>query len=232
MNTPRNKHILVIEDDEDVQELLRYNLVRAGYRVTSSARGEHGLRLAMTENPDLILLDIMLPGMSGLEVCRQLRREPKTALLPIIMVTAKNDESDIVTGLELGADDYVTKPFSVNVLLSRVHAALRVPVSREYDPGSDIRVAELLISPRRHRVEFEGKHVPELTVTEFRLLHFLASRPGWVFNRQQILDAVRGEDAFVTERAVDVQMVGLRKKLGPRRNFIEAVRGVGYRFRG
>ena len=225
------KHILVIEDEEDVIELLRYNLTREGFGVATATRGETGLQAVLQKRPDLILLDLMLPGMNGLEVCRQLKKDPKTAGIPIIMVTAKSEESDVVAGLQVGADDYVTKPFSVKVLVSRVRVVMRRQQSESYDPKTELHVRDLEISPSRFRVTVNGKPVEGLTVTEFRLLHLLASRPGWVLSRQQILDAVRGEETAVTERAVDVQIVGLRKKLGPRADCIEAVRGVGYRFK-
>ena len=229
--TADKKHILVIEDEEDVLELLRYNLTREGFSVATATRGEEGLKAVAQRRPDLIILDLMLPGLSGLEVCRQLKRDPKTAAIPIVMVTAKGEEADIVAGLEIGADDYVTKPFSTGVLISRIRVTLRRQPSQVYDSKTELHIRDLEISPSRFQVLAKGGRVDGLTVTEFRLLHFLGSRPGWVLNRQQILDAVRGEDVAVTERAVDVHVVGLRKKLGPRADYIEAVRGVGYRFR-
>lgn len=225
------KHILVVEDEEDVLELLRFNLTREGFSVATATRGEEGLKAVAQKRPDLILLDLMLPELSGLEVCRQLKKDPKTAGIPVIMVTAKDAEADIVVGLEVGADDYVTKPFSVKVLISRIRVVLRRQQLQSYDPKAELHIRDLEISPGRFLVLARGKPIEGLTLTDFRLLHFLASRPGWVLNRQQILDAVRGEDVAVTERAVDVQMVSLRKKLGPRADYIEAVRGVGYRFK-
>jgi two-component system alkaline phosphatase synthesis response regulator PhoP len=225
------KHILVVEDEEDILELLRFNLVKEGLSVATATRGEDGLKAVTQKRPDLILLDLMVPGLNGLEVCRLLKRDPKTSGIPIVMVTAKSDEADIIVGLEVGADDYVTKPFSMKVLISRVRVTLRRQQSQAYDPKTEVRIRDLEISPSRFQVFARGKAIDGLTLTDFRLLHFLASRPGWVLNRQQILDAVRGEEVAVTERAVDVQMVSLRKKLGPRADFIEAVRGVGYRFK-
>jgi two-component system phosphate regulon response regulator PhoB len=174
----------------------------------------------------------MLPGMDGLEVCRTLKKESRTERIPIIMVTAKGDEADVVTGLEMGADDYVTKPFSPRVLLARVKAVLRRPARTKVpEPGSApmIRLYDLEIDPGRHRATVKGKLI-ELTSTEFTLLYFLASRPGWVFTRYQIVDAVHGSDYPVTDRSIDVQIVGLRRKLGPAGKYIETVRGVGYRF--
>jgi two-component system phosphate regulon response regulator PhoB len=225
------KHILVVEDEEDVLELLRFNLTREGFSVAATTRGEDALEAVARKRPDIILLDLMLPGLSGLEVCRQLKRDPKTAGIPIVMVTAKGEEADIIVGLEVGADDYVTKPFSIKVLISRVRVTLRRQQSHAYDPKTEVHIRDIEISPSRFQVLAKGKAIEGLTLTDFRLLHFLASRPGWVLNRQQILDAVRGEEVAVTERAVDVQIVSLRKKLGPRADYIEAVRGVGYRFK-
>jgi two-component system, OmpR family, alkaline phosphatase synthesis response regulator PhoP len=224
------ERILVVEDEEDIQELLRYNLVKEGYRVTTADSGEAALAAIRAEPPHLVLLDLMLPGMGGLEVCRALRNNPKTMHLPVVMLTAKSEESDVVIGLELGADDYVTKPFSPKVLVARVRACLRR--KRQEVPADQAPVAAgpLLIDPVRHAVSVDGAPV-DLTATEFQVLYFLARKPGWVFTRQQIVDAVRGEDYAVTERSVDVQMVGLRRKLGACAEYIETLRGVGYRFR-
>ncbi|MEI6563078.1 MAG: response regulator [bacterium] len=225
------KHILIVEDEDDILELERYNLTREGFSVAAVSRGEDTLKAVTQKRPDLILLDLMLPGMNGLEVCQKLKADPSTADIPIIMVTAKGEESDIIVGLELGADDYVNKPFSIKVLISRIRVALRRQPIKAYDQKHGLRVGDVEINPSRFQVKIKGKPIVGLTVTEFHLLHFLASRSGRVMNRQQILDAVRGEDIAVTERAVDVQMVGLRKKLGSAADYIEAVRGVGYRFR-
>ncbi len=222
--------ILVIEDDEDIQELIKYNLAKEGYQVVSADTGENGLDVARVEKPDLVVLDLMLPGIDGLEVSKLLKADSTTANIPIVMVTAKGEESDIVTGLELGADDYVTKPFSPKVLIARIRACFRRNAQRPVDQNSVIKINELVIHPGRHEVLISGKPV-KLTLTEFKLLHFLASRPGWVFTRYQIVDAVRGEDYVVTDRTVDVQVVGLRKKLRGYGKHIETVRGVGYRFR-
>lgn len=221
--------ILVIEDEDNIQELIRYNLAREGYQVLCASSGEKGLQTARAENPDLILLDLMLPGLDGLDVCRELKREALTRGISIIMVTARGEESDVVTGLELGADDYVIKPFSPRVLLSRVKAVLRrrhAPVTGESDA---IRIHSLIIHPGRHEVLLDNQKL-DLTFTEFSILHILASRPGWVFTRGQIVDAVRGEGHAVTDRSVDFQIVGLRRKLGEHSDYIETVRGVGYRF--
>jgi two-component system phosphate regulon response regulator PhoB len=223
-------HILLIEDDEDIQQLVEYNLLKEGYRVSCTETGEEGLELVGKGQPDLLLLDLMLPGMDGLQVCRTLKRDPQTTKLPIIMLTAKGEESDIVTGLEMGADDYVPKPFSPKVLIARIRAVLRRRGQRSRPKDAIIRIHELVIDPGRHEVRLGEKHV-ELTFTEFKLLQLLAGRPGWVFTRYQIVNAIRGQDYVVTDRAVDVQVVGLRKKLGKAGRYIETVRGVGYRFK-
>jgi len=225
-----NESILLVEDEESIVELVRYNLVREGYVVHAALSGEEGLSLVRTAKPQLILLDIMLPEIGGIEVCRRLRRDEATMNTPIIMLTARGEESDIVAGLEAGADDYVTKPFSPRVLMARVRAALRR--RNEPAPADDavISVNDLVIHPGRHEVTFAEQRI-DLTHTEFRILHYLARRPGWVFTRYQIVDAVHGQDHAVTDRSVDVQIVGLRKKLGEAGAYIETVRGVGYRFK-
>ncbi|MBN2565754.1 MAG: response regulator transcription factor [Candidatus Eisenbacteria bacterium] len=225
-----SKHILAIEDDKDILELITYNLEREGYDVTGVTSGEDGVDAAISEKPDLVLLDLMLPGMDGLEVCRKLKAEPETAHIPVIMVTAKGEESDIVTGLELGADDYVTKPFSPKVLIARIRAVRRRRARAPVADDDVIRIDDIVIHPGRHEVAVGDERV-DLTFTEFRILHILARRPGWVFTRHQIVDAIHGEHYPVTDRAVDVQIVGLRKKLGDAGDYIETVRGVGYRFR-
>jgi len=224
------KHIFVVEDEEDILELLRHHLAREGYMVTTSASGEDAVKAIPRETPDLILLDLMLPGLDGLDVCRALKKDPKTAGIPMVMVTAKGEESDVITGLELGADDYVTKPFSMKVLIARVHAVLRRHRQTPVDAEAIVRMHDIVIHPGRHEVLLKGKPV-DLTATEFRLLHFLARQPGWVFTREQIVDGVKGADYPATDRSVDVQIVGLRRKLGTRVDCIETVRGVGYRFR-
>jgi two-component system alkaline phosphatase synthesis response regulator PhoP len=222
--------IVVVDDEEDIVELLTFNLTKEGYDVSSASTGEEALSLARTESPDLILLDLMLPGMDGLEVARRLKGEPSTKNIPIVMLTAKGEESDIVTGLELGADDYITKPFSRKVLVARLRTVLRRREEQPPDEKSLFKRHDLMIHPGRHEVLVNGKPV-QLTTTEFGILSFLARKPGWVFTRSQIVDAVKGEDYFVTDRSVDVQIVGLRKKLGSASKWIETVRGVGYRFK-
>lgn len=222
--------ILVVDDEEDILELLRFNLSREGCQVFCASSGEEALRLVRSEIPDLIVLDLMLPGIDGLEVTRRLKSDPNTKHLPIVMLTAKGEEADIVTGLELGADDYVTKPFSPRILVARVKAVLRRKVKEAPEETSVIRIRDLIIDPRRHEVLVNGEPVV-LTFTEFGVLNYMARRPGWVFTRFQIVDAVKGEDYPVTDRSVDVQTVGLRKKLGPAGKYVETVRGVGYRFK-
>jgi two-component system alkaline phosphatase synthesis response regulator PhoP len=223
--------ILAIEDDEDILELLRYNLEKEGFRAVCATSGEEGLRSARSDPPDLILLDLMLPGMDGLEVCRSLKKDPACEPIPIVILTAKGEEADVVTGLELGADDYVTKPFSPRVLIARLKAVRRRKTQKPAEGEAPLHVHDLVIHPGRHEVLVRNRPV-ELTATEFRILQVLARRPGWVFTRKQIVDAARGYDYPVTERAVDVQIVGLRKKLGPAAGrYIETVRGVGYRFK-
>ena len=222
--------ILVVDDEEDILELLRFNLSREGYQISCAASGEDALSLVRSEIPDLIVLDLMLPGMDGLEVTRRLKNNLSTKDIPIVMLTAKGEEADIVTGLELGADDYITKPFSPRILVARVRAVLRRNVKEAPDETSALRVHDLVIHPGRHEVVVEDKPV-DLTFTEFGILNYLARRPGWVFTRFQIVDAIRGGDYPVTDRSVDVQIVGLRRKLGPAGKYIETVRGVGYRFK-
>ena len=222
--------ILAVDDEEDILELLRVNLTREGFAVVCAASGEEGLKTAHSQSPDLILLDLMLPGMDGLEVAKRLKKEDATKDIPIIMVTAKGEEADIVTGLEVGAEDYITKPFSRKVLIARVRAVLRRKAAGPTDDQEVVTVHDLTIHPGRREVLVKGKPVV-LTFTEFGILSFLARRPGWVFTRSQIVDAVKGDEYFVTDRAVDVQIVGLRKKLGIAAKVIETVRGVGYRFK-
>lgn len=224
------EEILIVEDEEDILELIRYNLAREGYQVTGVTSGEEALRSARTRLPHLLVLDLMLPGLDGLEVCKLLKSDPKNAATPIVMLTAKGEEADIVTGLELGADDYITKPFSPRILIARVKAVLRRKRTEPLNETVAIKLHKLVIHPGRHEVLVEGRPV-DLTSTEFRILHYLAGRPGWVFTRNQIVDVVRGDDYPVTDRSVDARIVGLRRKLGSCGQYIETVRGVGYRFK-
>ncbi len=225
------KTVLVVEDEEDILALLHFNLIKAGYDVVCATCGEEGLDSVSKHKPDLVLLDLMLPGIDGLEICRRLRSQESTKDTPIIMLTAKGEESDVVKGLELGADDYVTKPFSIKVLLARVNTVIRRRTHPEEETEPDeIVFDQLMIHRGRNLVQVAGQNI-DLTYTEFRVLVALATRPGWVFTRYQIVNAVRGEDYAVTDRAVDVQIAGLRKKLGSCGHYIETVRGVGYRFK-
>ena len=222
--------ILVVDDEEDILELVRHHLKREGYAVQCADSGEKALTAARTGPVDLIVLDLMLPGIDGLEVTRQLKNAPQTKHIPILMLTAKGEESDVVTGLELGADDYVTKPFSPRILIARTRAIMRRGSREALDETAVIRVHDIEINPGRRTVTLQGEPVT-LTYTEFQVLSILARRPGWVFTRSQIVDMVRGDDYPVTDRSVDVQIVGLRKKLGRFGDTIETVRGVGYRFK-
>ena len=224
------ERILVVDDEEDILELVRFHLTREGYQLTLAATGEKALKKAKHETFDLIVLDLMLPGLDGLEVAKALKADARTKGVPIVMLTAKGEDADVVSGLEIGADDYITKPFSPRVLTARVKAVLRRRSRAALDDTKVITIHELEIHPGRRTVLAGGKAL-ELTFTEFQLLCVLTRRPGWVFTRSQIVDSVRGSDYPVTDRSVDVQVVGLRKKLGAYGSYIETVRGVGYRFK-
>jgi len=221
--------ILVVDDEEDIVELVKLNLAREGYEVIAAETGEEALELAKRKQPALVVLDLMLPGIGGLDVCKILKNNGKTTAIPIIMLTAKSEESDIVTGLELGADDYITKPFSSKVLVARVRRALRKR-PEEGTNGDVIRIHDLVIDPGRREVLLKGEPL-SLTLSEFNILRILARRPGMVFTRYQIVDSLHGGDYIVSDRAVDVQITYLRKKLGECKHYIETVRGVGYRFK-
>jgi two-component system alkaline phosphatase synthesis response regulator PhoP len=224
--------LLIVEDDTDIRELIKHSMVREGYEIMSTAQGEEGLNLAQQGGFDLVLLDLMLPGMDGLEVCRRLRSNPALRQTGILIITAKDDEVDVVTGLELGADDYLVKPFSVRVLLARVRALLR----RMREDGATeveerpIVLGPLRIDPSRHEVSVKDKHV-ELTLAEFRILQSLAKRPGRVLTRNQLLDLALGQDHYVLDRTIDVHVSALRRKLGDAGRQVETVRGVGYRLK-
>ena len=222
--------VYVVEDDEDILELVAYNLSKEHYRVQGFGKGEDALGQMRLRKPDCVVLDLMLPGMDGLEVCKAIKSSGEMKSIPVIMLTAKGEESDIVTGLELGADDYIVKPFSPRVLVARIRAILRRGTSEAGEDRRFLQLHGLEIHPGRHEVTAEGKRV-NLTSSEFKALHFLASRPGWVFSRYQIVEAVHGINYPVTDRSVDVLIVGLRKKLGNHGKLIETVRGIGYRFR-
>jgi two-component system, OmpR family, alkaline phosphatase synthesis response regulator PhoP len=224
-------HVLIVDDEIDILELLRHNLLQAGFIVTTAQSGEEALNMISRQRPHLLVLDLMLPGIDGLEVARRLKTNPRTARLPILILSAKNEEEDILNGLESGAVDYVTKPFSPQVLIARIRTALRRSV-QPARPKSDslIRIGDIEIDLRQHRAAIKGRALP-LTFTEFHVLAFLARRPGWAFTRAEIMSAVRGDTHAATDRSVDVQIVGLRKKIGPYASLIETVRGVGYRLK-
>lgn len=221
--------ILVIDDEKDLVELVKYSLEKEGFLVRAAADGESGVLMAQRDAPNLMIVDLMLPGMDGLEVCRRLRADTRSATIPIIMLTAKSSESDRVVGLELGADDYVTKPFSPRELAARVKAVLRRTSTRA--PASAvIRHGALTIDLTRREVICGGKNIA-MTASEFRLLHFLADHPGQVFSRSEMIDGALGREVSVVDRTIDVHITGLRKKLGTYGERIETVRGFGYRFR-
>ena len=222
--------VLVVEDEEDIMEVIRFNLEKEGYEVHQALSGEKALQVIENNLPSLVLLDLMLPGINGLDLCRIFKQNDRTKAIPVIMLTAKSEDADIVAGLEMGAEDYITKPFSPRVLLARVRTVLRRRETGVKDDSSVIQVEGMQIHPGRHEVTM-GETVVDLTPSEFRILHYLARRPGWVYSRDQIIDAIRGYGYVVTDRAIDVQVVGLRKKLGDYGKFIETVRGIGYRFR-
>ena len=225
----KRETILVVDDEEDILELIRHHLEREGYVVACAVSGERALKMARQAPPDLVILDLMLPGMNGLDVARHLKSDARCRAVPVIMLSAKGEEADVVTGLELGAADYVTKPFSPRILLARIKAVMRRRVEPSPVDDEVVAIHDLVIHPGRREVLVADAPV-ELTFTEFQVLHCLARRPGWVFTRSQIVDAVRGDNYPVTDRSVDVQIVGLRKKLGEAGHYIETVRGVGYRF--
>jgi two-component system phosphate regulon response regulator PhoB len=223
--------ITVVEDDADIAELVTYNLEREGYGVSVVASGEEAIISIVEAPPDLVILDLMLPGVDGLEVCRRIRQEERVRSVPIIMLTAKSEDADIVAGLELGADDYVTKPFSPRVLIARVRAVLRRDRIRGTSATPDkLSVHGIDVNVRKHEVKYGGKPV-DLSATEFAILVLLMGNPGWVFSRRMIISTVKGDDYPVTDRAVDVQILGLRKKLGDGGEAVETVRGYGYRLK-
>jgi DNA-binding response OmpR family regulator len=229
-------NVLVVEDEADIQQLVSYNLIRAGFHVTCADSGEEAMERLRAEDIDCVLLDLMLPGMSGVDVCTAIRKVESSSdmSLPIIMLTAKGEEEDVVAGLECGADDYITKPFSPKVLVARIKAVIKRVVSSQNESnearGGIVAVDGLEIDKRRHEVKLDGVEVL-LTTTEFSILILLAGKPGWVFTRQQIIDSVRGYDFLITPRAIDVQIFGLRKKMGSYGTNIETVRGIGYRYK-
>ncbi|MDH3390950.1 MAG: response regulator, partial [Desulfobulbaceae bacterium] len=224
----QDKQILVVEDEEDILELVSFNLKKQGYQVRGVTSGEEALQEVRRKIPSLIILDLMLPGVDGFDVCKSLKNNPRTKAVPIVMLTARSEEADIVIGLELGADDYLTKPFSPRELIARVRAILRRSKTDISDQEILQKVHDIEINVMRHEVLISGNQI-NLTSTEFRVLRLLADRPGWVFTRDQIVGAVHDQEYAVTDRSVDVMIVGLRRKLGVSGQYIETVRGVGYR---
>ena len=225
----KNTKIAVIEDEADILEVIEYSLSKEGFRVCTALDGEEGLGLVKKEVPDLVVLDLMLPGIDGIEICRKLKSDSATRSISIIMVTAKGEESDIVLGLGIGADDYVVKPFSPRELTARVKSVLRRDGLRE-EVGAVIKRDRLVLDINRHEVRLEGKKIL-LTAMEFKLLHFLASHPGRVFTRESLLTHVSSEDAFIIDRNIDVHIRSIRKKLEKHRDLIETINRGGYRFR-
>jgi DNA-binding response OmpR family regulator len=220
--------ILIIEDDRDIVEMVEYNLKENGYDVISALNGKDGINLANKESPSLVILDLMLPLVDGFEVCRILKHKEQTARIPIIILSAKSQETDKIVGLELGADDYVTKPFSPRELIARIKAILR----RGQQQPSDVRISrgDIVVDRAKHKVIASGGEI-SLTATEFKILEYMARRPGIVLSRNQILDAVSGPDSIVYDRTVDAHIKSLRRKLGKAKDYIETIRGVGYRFK-
>jgi phosphate regulon transcriptional regulator PhoB len=219
--------ILIIEDERDIVEMIEYNLKEDGYFVISAFDGEKGIKQATREKPDLIILDLMLPEIDGFEVCKTLKQQPSTSHIPIIILSAKSLETDKIVGLELGADDYVTKPFSPRELLARIKAVLR---RQKEQPVNEIKIGQIVIDSAKHKVLVKGREV-SLTATEFRLLQCLARRCGVVFSRNQLLDALGADESMVYDRTIDAHVKSLRRKLGVAKNYVETVRGVGYRLR-
>jgi len=222
--------IHIIEDEEDIARLLHFNLSLDGYDVSCSRSGEQGMKSVEESSPDLVLLDLMLPGIDGLSLCEYFKKKKETAKIPIIMVTAKGEEHDVVKGLEIGADDYITKPFSLKVLRARVKTVIKRAQDSLDSNIKIIKIGDLSIHVGRHEVSIAKEKI-DLTALEFHILYFLAQKPGWVFTRSQIINATHGLNHAVTDRSIDFQLVGLRKKLGQASDYIETVRGIGYRMK-
>ena len=227
----QERKILIIEDDSDIVELLRFNLEREGYRVFSASTGEAGLTIAREEHPSLLILDLGLPGIQGLELCRLMKQQPGTSSTSIIILTAKGLESDVVAGLELGADDYIVKPFRIRELVARVRAVLRRSESGGGNIGIEdqLKAGRLTIDSLRHEVLLEGERL-NLTLAEFNLLKLLVSQIGRVFTRDQLLNAITNGETYIIDRNVDVHIRSIRKKIGPERDKLRTVRGIGYKF--
>ena len=224
----KRKKIVVVEDEPDLVDVVTYNLQREGYSVLTAQRGDEGLNLIRSERPDLVLLDLMLPGMDGLSICRQMKSDSSLSEIPIIIASAKGEESDVVIGLEMGADDYLAKPFSPRELLARIKAVLRRGAPRDVIRDRLV-IRDLVIDSGKHEVRIEDEII-SLTSTEFKLLHHLASSKGRAFSREQLLNKVVGMGVIVVDRNIDVHIRAVRKKLGNHSNMIQTIRGVGYRF--
>ncbi|MCX7835555.1 MAG: response regulator [bacterium] len=225
----QKEKIFVIEDEEDIAEIIRFNLQREGFEVKVVYSGNEAISRIKQEMPKLILLDLMLPGIDGLTLFRLLKQDAATKSIPVIMVTAKGEETDIVTGLELGADDYIPKPFKIRELIARVKSVMRKKTTITPSETDDIQIGEIRILPEKHEI-YVNDQLVKLTQTEFKILHAMARKPGRVFTRYQIVDVARGSDAIVTDRSVDVHIVSIRRKLGSAGKRIETVHGVGYKF--
>lgn len=224
-----HEQILVVEDEKDILELIAFNLECSGYRILKASDGESAISIVKKELPDLILLDLMMPGIDGFDVCRTLKQDNTTKSIPIIMLTARGEDTDIVSGLELGAEDYITKPFSPKIMVARIRAVLRRSIETT-EIGERLALSGIVMDISRHKVEIDSK-VVDLSTTEFDILKTLMASPGWVFSRNQIIDAVKGSNYPVTQRSVDVQILGLRKKMGEKGKCIETIRGVGYKLK-
>ena len=224
------KTVLIVDDEKSILKLIKYNLEIEGYKTVTVTTGESALSTAFEINPDIIILDLMLPGVNGMEVCRILSGDERTSHIPILMLTARSEDDDIIAGLEAGADDYITKPFSPKILVARIGSVLR----RKYRSihrgkvSADIALHNIHINKEKHEVNCEGEII-DLSVTEFSILEFLCANPGWVYSRNQIINSVKGNDYPVTERSVDVQILNIRRKLKNQSKFLETVRGIGYR---
>ena len=230
--TPKKRRVLVVDDEKDLVELISFNLARNGFEVLAAHNGNEALEIAGREMPDIIVLDLMLPGLSGTEVARRLKGEARTASIPIVMLTARGEETDVVVGLTLGADDYVTKPFSMKILMARLNTVLRRVEGNAAAPAVEgkLKAGPLVIDTLKHQVSVEGETV-KLTLTEFKLLSALVNARGRVLTRDQLMDKAMGTDVFVTDRAIDVHITAVRKKLGVANWLVHTVRGVGYRLR-
>lgn len=228
MDNTYKKRIFIIEDDEDISKLLKFHLEKEGYKIDISNNGENIKKKLLTFKPDLITLDLMIPGSDGFEICKSLKSDAQTAYIPIIMITGKDEESTIVAGLELGADDFITKPFNIPILIARVRKLLRKKPSHE--TNKIMRFNELTINSTTHEIKINNELIHANT-TEFNLLNKIANKPSWVFSRIQLIDAIRGDGYIVTDRIIDVIIVSLRKKLKDYGSYIQTIRGIGYRFK-